>query len=97
MRDATQSYEPFGVNVSLNLRAIAGAEPFDLRLARPWAIKRAFDRVDRVPFGDARVHQGPGGGDGSAAPAPGAHAVALARLGAHARQRQLSVAAVGSG
>jgi predicted SAM-dependent methyltransferase len=48
LRDATQSYEPFGVNVSLNLRAIAGAEPFDLRLVEPWLVERAFDRVDRV-------------------------------------------------
>jgi predicted SAM-dependent methyltransferase len=48
LRDATQSYEPFGVNVSLNVRAIAGAEPFDLRLAQPWPPERVFDRIDRV-------------------------------------------------
>ena len=48
LRDATQSFEPFGVNVSLNLRAIAGAEPFDLGLARPWWPERIFDRTDRV-------------------------------------------------
>jgi predicted SAM-dependent methyltransferase len=48
LRDATQSFEPFGVNVSLNMRAVAGAEPFDLSLAQPGAAERAFDRVDAV-------------------------------------------------
>jgi SAM-dependent methyltransferase len=48
LRDASHSFEPFGVNVSLNMRAIAGAEPFDLELVQPSSVERAFDRVDGV-------------------------------------------------
>jgi hypothetical protein len=48
LRDASQSFEPFGVNVSLNMRAVAGAEPFDLTLAQPSPVEQVFDRIDAV-------------------------------------------------
>jgi SAM-dependent methyltransferase len=48
LRDASQSFEPFGVNVSLNMRAVAGAEPFDLTLAQPSPVEHVFDRIDGV-------------------------------------------------
>jgi SAM-dependent methyltransferase len=46
LHDASQSWAPFGVNVSLNMRAIAGAAPFDLTLLRKSGIERSFDSID---------------------------------------------------
>jgi predicted SAM-dependent methyltransferase len=46
--DLTYSVQPFGVNVSLNVRAVAGATPLPERLVEYTAAERAFDTLDRA-------------------------------------------------
>ena len=40
--------EPFGVNISLNMIAIAGDEPLDPALLKPGAYERVFFKFDRL-------------------------------------------------
>jgi predicted SAM-dependent methyltransferase len=46
--DSSRSPLPFGVNISLNLRATAGASPPPAVLFTPTRAERALDRIDRA-------------------------------------------------
>ena len=47
LQDSSSSWQPFGVNVSMNMRAIAGRdEPAFAGLVAPTGTERAFDTVD---------------------------------------------------
>lgn len=45
--DASVSPQPFGVNISLNMRAVAGAAGLAPRLTAPTVIERAMNPIDR--------------------------------------------------
>jgi predicted SAM-dependent methyltransferase len=46
--DASFSPQPFGVNISLNMRAVAGAEGIAPRLMAPTKLERALNLLDRA-------------------------------------------------
>ena len=49
LQDSSSSWQPFGVNVSMNMRAIAGRdEPALAELMTPTGAERAFDTVDAL-------------------------------------------------
>lgn len=47
LQDSSSSWQPFGVNVSMNMRAVAGRdEPAFTELITPAGVERGFDTVD---------------------------------------------------